>query len=411
MLIKRKTLLKGAIKVQRKISLLLVLILVFSVFAVGCSGNQQEPAQNEQEQGNEAGGDTIKIGVFEPLTGANAAGGALEKEGIELAQELYPEVLGKKVEVVFVDNKSDKVEAANAATRLIDQEKVSVILGSWGSGFSISAGEVIKQSERKVAAIGTSCTNPLVTLNNDYYFRVAFIDSFQGKVMANYAYNNVGAKKVAFVIEKTNDYAVGLAKFFEDTFTELTGDENAIVYTGYYQTGDQDFTAQLTSIKESGAEAIFAPGNFTESALIMKQAKELGIDLPLLGGDTWETPEVIEIAGEAAEGAVFSTFFDPNAKLTDTTTEFLEAYKAKYNKEPAAVTALAFDAYILALDAIERAGSDDPEAIRDALEATKDFPGAAGVVNFDENGDAVKNAVIKTIQDGKFTYLTTIEPN
>jgi branched-chain amino acid transport system substrate-binding protein len=395
---------------KRKIALLLVFVLMFATFAAGCAVEKVDN-EEKQESSNSQDSDVIKIGVFEPLTGPNAAGGALEKEGIELAKELYPEVLGKKIEVVYVDNKSDKVEAANAATKLIDQEKVSVIIGSWGSGFSISAGEVIKKSERKVPAIGTSCTNPLVTKNNDYYFRVAFVDPFQGKVMANYAYKEVGAKKVAFIIEKTNDYAVGLAKFFEDTYKELTGDENAVVYRAYYQTGDQDFTAQLGNIKESGAEAIFAPGNFTESALIMKQAKELGIELPILGGDTWETPEVIEIAGEAAEGVVFSTFFDVNAELTDTTTEFLEAYKAKYNKEPAAVTALAFDAYLLALDAIKRANSTDPEAIRDALEATKDFPGAAGVVNFDENGDAVKAAVIKTIKDGKFTYLTTVEPN
>lgn len=393
---------------KRKLALLLALVLMFSVFGAGCAVEKVDQGE-ESEQGSKEK-EIIKIGVFEPLTGPNAAGGALEKEGIELAKELYPKVLGKEVQVVYVDNKSDKVEAANAATKLIDQEKVSAIIGSWGSGFSIAAGEVIKKSERKVPAIGTSCTNPLVTKNNDYYFRVAFVDPFQGKVMANYAYNKVGAKKVAFIIEKTNDYAVGLAKFFEDTFVELTGNEEAVVYEAFYQTGDQDFTAQLGNIKASGAEVIFAPGNFTESALVMKQARELGLDIPILGGDTWETPEVLDIAGEAAEGVVFSTFFDANAKLTDTTTEFLEAYEAKYGKEPAAVTALAFDAYILVLDAIERANSDDPEAIRDALEATKDFPGAAGIVNFDKNGDAVKNAVIKTVKDGEFTYLTTIQP-
>lgn len=391
---------------MKKLSLFLVLVILVSSFAAGCVQKADTPAEGTKAEETEV----IKIGVFEPLTGANAAGGALEKEGLELANELYPEVLGKKVKLVFVDNKSDKVEAANAATKLIDQEKVSVIIGSWGSGFSISAGEVIKKSDRKVAAIGTSCTNPLVTKGNDYYFRVCFIDPFQGNVMANYAYNEVGAKKVAFIIEKTNDYAVGLAKFFEDTFKELTSDENAVVYKSFYNTGDQDFTAQLTSIKESGAEVIFAPGNFTESALVTKQAKELGLDLPILGGDTWETPEFIEIAGDAAEGVVFSTFFDANAKLTDNTTKFLEAYNEKYNKEPAAVTALAFDAYLLALDAIKKANSTDPTAIKDALAATKDFPGAAGVVTLDENGDAVKSAVIKTVKDGKFTYLTTVEP-
>jgi branched-chain amino acid transport system substrate-binding protein len=387
--------------VKKNLSLLLALVMILSIVAVGC-GQQAAPSEQPAEE-------VIKIGVFEPLTGANAAGGELEVEGIKLANKLYPTVLGKKVELIILDNKSDKVEAANAATRLVDQDKVSVVLGSWGSGFSIAAGAVYK--EAGVPAIGTSCTNPLVTLNNEYYFRVCFIDPFQGNVMANYAFNEVKVKKVAFIIEKSNDYSVGLAKFFNDTFVELTGDQNAVVYTGYYNTGDQDFTAQLTGIKASGAEAIFAPGNFTESALIMKQAKELGLTLPILGGDTWETPEVIDIAGAAAEGVVFSTFFDANAKLTPVTTEFLDAYAKEYaGKEPAAVTALGFDSYILALDAIERAGSADPKAIRDALAATKDFPGAAGTVSLDENGDAVKSAVIKTVKDGKFTYLTTVEP-
>ena len=390
---------EGGIQLKRKLSLMLAIVMVFTVVAMGCSSQPASATPKEE---------VIKIGVFEPLTGANAAGGALELEGIQLANEMHPTVLGKKVELVTLDNKSDKVEAANAATRLVDQDKVSVVLGSWGSGLSIAAGAVYK--EAGVPAIGTSCTNPLVTLNNDYYFRVCFIDPFQGNVMANYAFNEVGVKKVAFVIEKSNDYAVGLAKYFQDTFKALTGDENAIVYTGYYNTGDQDFTAQLTSIKASGAQAIFAPGNFTESALVMKQARELGISLPILGGDTWETPEVIEIAGAAAEGIVFSTFFDANAKLTDTTTEFLKAYKDKYGKEPAAVTALAYDAYLLALNAIERAGSAEPQAIRDALASTVDFPGAAGKVTLDANGDAVKSAVIKTVKDGKFTYLTTVDP-
>ncbi len=393
---------------KKKISLLLILVLIISVFAVGCGGQQEEASQSEGEESTEA--DVIKIGVFEPLTGANAAGGELEVEGLEIANELYPEVLGKKVELVIVDNKSDKVESANAVRRLVDKEKVPIVIGTWGSSFAMAAGPVLMDAQ--VPAIGTSCTNPLVTLGNDYYFRVAFIDSFQGKVMANYAFNEAGVKKIAIIKEVSNDYSVALSEIFKNEFIALTGDENAVVAESQYNTGDQDFSAQLTGIKDSGADAIFAPGNFTESALIMKQAKQLGIDLPMLGADTWETPEVIDIAGEAAEGAVFSTFFDSAVPITETTTEFLDAYRAKYgeDKEPAAVTALAFDAYILALDAIERAGSTDSNAIRDALAETKDFPGAAGLVTLDENGDAVKSAIIKTIENGKFTYKATVKP-
>jgi len=388
---------------KRKISLFLVILLMASAFLIGCSS---EPADGDAGSEEEV----IKIGVFEPFTGANAAGGALEKEGIELAHELYPTVLGKQVEVVYVDNKSDKVEAATAARNLVDKEQVAVVLGSWGSSFSMAAGPIYQESQ--IPAIGTSCTNPLVTLGNEYYFRVCFIDSFQGVVMANYAYNEAEARKVAIIQEISNDYSVALSQIFQNEFIELTGDENAIVSVSNYNTGDQDFTAQLTSIKESGADAIFAPGNFTESALLMKQANELGIDIAFLGGDTWETPEVIEIGGEAVEGAVFSTFFDSAVPLTDETTVFLDAYKAKYgeDKEPAAVTALAYDAYILALDAIERAESTDGPAIRDALAATENFQGAAGIVTLDENGDAVKSAIIKTIENGEFTYKSTVEP-
>ena len=385
---------------MKKLSLLAVLVLVLVLALTACSASQEEAAENTQE--------VVKFGVFEPLTGANAAGGAMEIEGIEIAHELYPEVLGMPIEIIIVDNKSDKVEAANAATKLVDQDKVNAVIGSWGSSFSMAAGPIVMDAG--VPALGTSCTNPLVTLGNDYYFRVTFIDSFQGVVMANYAYDVIGATKVAIVQEISNDYSVGLVKFFTDAFVELTGSEDSIVYVANYNTGDQDFTAQLTNIKTFEPDAIFAPGNYSESAMLIKQAKELGIEAPFLGADTWETPEFIDIGGSAVDGTVFSTFFDSKVPLTPESEVFLKAYREKYGKEPASVTALAYDAYILLVDAIERAGSADPEAIRDALAATDGFDGAAGVIKLDANGDAVKNAVIKTIIDGEFTYLTTIAP-
>lgn len=394
---------------MRKLSLLLAVILILSLSLTACAKPAQETSgETSAEETPAAEGDVIKIGVFEPITGANAGGGALEVEGIKLANKLYPEVLGKKVELVIVDNKSDKVEAANAAALLVEKEKVSAIIGSWGSSLSMAAGDIVKNA--KVPAVGASCTNPLVTLNNDYYFRVCFIDPFQGTVMANYAYNKLGAKKAAIIQEVSNDYSVGLAKFFMDAFKELTGDENSIVAVTNYNTGDQDFTAQLTNISAANPDVIFAPGNFTESALLIKQARQLGIKVPIIGGDTWETPEFIEIGKEDVEGAVFSTFFATEKPITPESEKFLEAYRKEYNKEPAAVTALGYDAYILILDAIKRAGSADSVAIRDALAETKDFMGAAGVITLDENGDAVKDAVIKVVQNGKFTYLDTVKP-
>ena len=360
----------------------------------------------------EASGEkVIKIGVFEPLTGANAAGGALEIEGVRLAHSLFPTVTinGEeyKVDLVIADNKSDKVEAANAVQRLIDSDKVHFILGSWGSGFSIAAGEIVRQAE--VPAMGLSCTNPLVTAGNDYYFRTCFIDPFQGTVMANYASREAGAKTAAIVREVSNDYSVGLAKFFVDRFTELGG---SIVAEVDYNTGDQDFSAQLTTIKDMNPDVIFAPGNYTESALIAKQARELGITVPFLGGDTWETPELITVGRENVEGVVFSSFFDETAATDGIAKLFVDEYHKMYgaDKEIAAVSALGFDGYRVALDAIARANSTDTKVIRDAVAATKDFDGATGKITFDANGDATKDAYIKTVENGKFKFLTIVEP-
>jgi branched-chain amino acid transport system substrate-binding protein len=388
--------------VKKKVAGLLSVLMVASLGLTGC-GNQAASSGNSSSSG-----DVIKIGVFEPMTGANAAGGALEIEGIQLANKLYPEVLGKKVELVLVDNKSDKVEAASAASRLVEKEKVTAIIGSWGSSLSMAAGDIVKNA--KIPAVAASATNPLVTQNNDYYFRVCFIDPFQGKVMANYAFNKLNAKKVAIVQEVSNDYSVGLAKYFTDSFKQLTGDQNAIVAVSNYNTGDQDFTAQLTNIKAKNPDVIFAPGNFTESALLIKQARQLGIKAPIVGGDTWEVPEFTQIGKESVEGAVFSTFFTSEKPITKESEKFLAEYKkANPNKEPAAVTALGYDAYILILDAIKKAGAVDSVKVRDELAKTKDFQGAAGVITLDENRNAVKNAVIKQVKNGKFSYLDIVE--
>lgn len=378
---------------RRRLAIFLLLLVVLALVGAGCIKKESN---------------VIKIGVFEPITGANAAGGQLEVEGIQLANKLYPEVLGKKVELVIADNKSDKVEAATAAARLVEKEKVTAIIGSWGSSLSMAAGDIVRQG--KVPTVGASCTNPLVTAGNEYYFRVCFIDPFQGTVMANYAYKNLNARKAAIIQEVNNDYAVGLAKFFMDSFKQLTGDENSIVAVANYNTGDQDFSAQLTNVKAKNPDVIFAPGNFTESALIISQAKKLGITCPFIGGDTWETQEFLDIGKEAVEGAVFSTFFATETPITAESAKFIEAYRKEYNKEPAAVAALGYDAYILILDALKRAGTTDRVKLRDEIAKTKDFPGAAGVITLDANGDAIKNAVIKVVKDGKFAYLDTITP-
>ena len=381
---------------KKIISVLMAGALAVGVLA-GCGGEKKEAAKS----------DVIKVGVFLPLTGDNAAGGELELRGIKLAQKLHPEVNGKKIELVIADNKSDKAEAASVAARLIEKDKVKVILGSYGSSLSMAAGNIVKES--KVPAIGTSCTNPQVTANNDYYFRACFIDPFQGTVMANYAFKK-GAKKIAIVQEVSNDYAVGLAKFFKDSFVKLAG-EGSIVEIANYQTGDKDFTAILTNIKAKNPDAIFAPGNFTESALLVKPARQLGITAPFMGGDTWETQEFIDVGGKDVEGVALSTAFDREKASTNEAKKFLEAYVKEYKGEPSALTALAYDSYLIAIDGIKRANSTDSVKIRDAIAQTKDLECVTGKTTLDKNGDPIKGAVIKTVKDGKFKFIDFVESN
>jgi len=381
-------------------------VLLCTMFSVGILAGCGNSAASTN--GGAAADDVIKIGVFEPLTGGSAAGGELEVEGIKIANQMHPEVLGKKVELVIVDNKSDKAESATAVSRLIDQGVTSII-GSWGSGYSIAAGDVVKKAG--ITAVGTSCTNMMVTKGNDWYFRVCFIDPFQGKIMANYAFNKLGAKTAAIIQEVSNDYSVGLASYFKDEFIRLTGNANAIVEIANYNTGDSDFSGILTNVKAKNPEVIFAPGNFTESAQVVKQGKKLGITVPFIGGDTWETNEFIEVGGADVEGCVFSTFlFDEKAPLNDKSAKFIEEYKKVYpDKSIAAVTALGYDAYIFTLDAIERAGSTDHAAIQKAMAETKGFEGITGTFDITADGDADKNiAAIKEVKNGEFTFKETI---
>ncbi|MGE5454486.1 MAG: ABC transporter substrate-binding protein [Methylocystaceae bacterium] len=385
-----------------KKGLALMVLAVFMLTMVAGCGSK---AANKDA----AAPEVIKIGVFEPMTGEKAAGGEQTVEGIKLANELYADVLGKKVEVVYTDNKSDKAEAKNAVTRLIQSDKVVAIIGSYGSALSMAAGDTVKQA--KVPAVGCSPTNPLVTQGNEYYFRVCFIDPFQGTVMAKYAVNEKKAKTAAIIRNASDDYSVGLCKYFQDAFVKLSGNPNAILTTLDYQNGSQDFTAQLTTIKQKNPDIIFAPGNYGDGALMIKQARGMDIKQPFLGGDTWEAPEFIQIGGAAVEGVAFSTHYSKDAAaVTDMSKTFVEKYKAKYNKEPNAFAALGFDAYMVILDAIKRADSADSVKVRDALATTKDFQGATGIITLDANRDASKSAVILEVNGGAFKYLTTVNP-
>ena len=365
--------------------------------------------------GSASGGDTIKIGVFEPVTGENGGGGYQEVIGIRYANSLRNTVTidGKeyKVELKEVDNKSDKTEAVSAAQTLVS-EGVSAVLGSYGSGVSIAAGQIF--ADAKIPAIGCSCTNPQVTEGNDYYFRVCFLDPFQGTVMASYALDE-GYKKAAVITQLGDDYSSGLGSYFEKAFKELGGE---VVASEQFQTNQTDFKAILTNIKAQNPEVIFAPTSIATAPLVIKQARELGIEAVIMAGDTWQNATIVENAGDYAEGVVCSTFFDEGDTSSTLTTDFVKGFKEFLKSDQeyltknggegvASVSALGFDAYNAALDAIEAANSTDTTAIRDALAALK-TEGVTGAIEFDENGDAKKDmAYIDVVKGGAFTFLKT----
>ncbi|HEX3010780.1 MAG TPA: ABC transporter substrate-binding protein [Syntrophomonadaceae bacterium] len=389
-------------QLRRKHIALATVVVMTAMSIVGCGTNNADKTKS----GDKAS-DVIKIGVYEPLTGTNAAGGQMTLEGIELANKLYPTVLGKKIQLVTVDNKSEKQEAANAVERLVSKENVNVIIGSYGSSLSMAGGPVAK--EAKCPVIGCSPTNPAVTLGNDYYFRVCFIDPFQGTVMSNYATTQLHAKTAAIVQDVQQDYSVGLSNYFAKAFQKTNG-EKSIVEKVNYNTGDKDFSAQLTAVKAKNPDVIFAPGNFLECGILVAKARELGITCPILGGDTWEADQFLDQVKQYKD-IYFSTHFTAEAPVTEVSTTFLNEYQKAYpNKTANAFGALGFDAYKLAVDAIQRGNSADRQAIRDALAKTKDFKGATGIITLDKNGDATKTAIIKTVKDGKFVYVTKVEP-
>lgn len=384
---------------MKKISILLILALVLSLAAVGCGGEGGGDAEN-----------VVKIGVFQPLTGENGGGGQQEVDGIKYANSVKPTVtidgVEYKVELIVSDNQSDKTMAVTAANYLIDQGVVAVI-GSYGSGVSIAAGEVF--SDAGVPAVGASCTNPQVTSANPWYFRVCFLDPFQGTVMANFAVQN-GAKTAAVITQLGDDYSTGLGNFFMEAFKKLTGDDKSIVVNQTFQQNQADFNAILQNVKTANADVIFAPSSITTAPLIIKQARALGITAKIMGGDTWENITIVENAGEDAEGIVLSTFFDAGlADSSQLAKDFVDGFSKAYYTPVPAVSALGYDAYMVVLDAIERAGTADPAAIKTALEETDGVEGVTGSVTFDELGDAQKNmAVIKTVENGEFVFLQAV---
>jgi branched-chain amino acid transport system substrate-binding protein len=368
----------------------------------------EEVAEEAAEEAAEELPEEIVIGVYLPVTGAFAAGGQMELEGIEFAHKLHPEVLGKPVRLVFCDNKSDKVEAATCMSRLIEREKVHAVLGSYGSSLSIAGGEIAEAA--KMPVLGTSPTSPLVTEGRDYYFRVVFIDPVQGKVAAKFLVEEYGAEKVAVLFDIAQDPTTGGAMFFRDYWVELTGSVDGIVAFENYRTGDSDFTAQLTHIKGLNPDAVLIPAYYGEAALIVKQAREMGITCPFIGFDGLEAPEFMEIGGEDVEGTYCTTHYSHEANPTDAAVEFVKLWEEEFDRPPSALEAVGYDTYMVMRYVIEQAGKPDPELIREGLEGLTDYEGVTSVITLDEDHNAIKSAVVKQVRDGEWRYVTTIAP-
>jgi len=350
----------------------------------------------------------IRIGVYQNLTGQSAPSGPLELEGTQLAHQEFPEVLGRRIELFVVDNKSDRVEAANAVQRLIEEHKVVAIIGTYGSSLAMAGGEIAEKAG--IPCMGTSCTHPLVTKGKDYYFRACFLDPFQGAAAATYAARELNAKTAAILVDVGNDYSVGLSGVFKKSFEKLGG---TIVSELRYQSGDNDFTAQLTEIISRNPDFVFLPAYFADGAIVLKQARELGATFPFIGGDAMDNPAIVDIAGSATEGFMHTTFaYDKNMpNMSEVAKHFTEVYRKTYPySEPNVLAALGYDAYLLVRDAIARAGNDNPKAIRDALAVTKDFPMVTGITTINATGDAEKEVGIIKIVNGCKTFIGVIRP-
>ncbi len=363
--------------------------------------------------------DVVRIGVFEPLSGKDEDAGRLEIAGIELAHKLYPTVLGKNVELVYADNKSE-IAFAEAAARKLADKKVDIIIGSYGNVLSMTGGEIFHKA--RIPAIAVTCTNPLVTKGNPYYFRISIIDSFQAIMAAKYVFNELELPKTVILKKEEDDYGTALSQQFSDKLVSLAGTENAAPVVIEYKKGKDDYEKQFARIKDSGAEVVYLPCGADEGAKIIKQARQYELDVLFIGTDLWRGKGFIDAGGEAVEGVVFTDYFDAEYSVTQRTEEFLAAYREDYGENiPDSATALGFDAYLLALHAVEKQAEAlneakrDPEGaksitLRDVLAGIREFPGATGNITFDENGDPIKSVMLTTVENGVFKHKYTAEP-
>jgi branched-chain amino acid transport system substrate-binding protein len=352
-------------------------------------------------------GQTIRIGEVGSMSGSEATFGISTHEGLQLAikeQNAKGGIKGRKIELISLDDQGKPEEAAVATTKLITQDKVMAIVGEVASSRSLAMAPIAQK--HKIPMVSPSSTNPKVTEVGDYIFRVCFIDPFQGSVMAKFASDTLKVKKVAILRDVKSDYSVGLSNFFTDAFKKSGGE---IVVDQSYSSGEVDFNSQLTSIRAKKPDAIFIPGYYTEVGLIAKQARKLGIKVPLLGGDGWDSEKLFEIGGKALNNGFFSNHYSQNDQ-SPAVQNFIKNYKAVYNKIPDGLAAMGYDAGMVLFAAMERAKTLTPADTRDALANTKDFQAVTGKITIDSKRNASKPAVVLEVKDGKFLYKTTVNP-
>lgn len=371
-------------------ALFLSLVLVVALFA-GCGAKKSSE---------------LKIGVVEPLSGGFGAFGQSAKNAISMLQDDVNKdggINGQKVNFLFQDDEGKPATAATVGTKLISEDKVVAIVGPLTSGCANALAPIAVQN--KIPLISGTATNPTVTQNGEYIFRACFIDPFQGQVVAKFVSEDLKAKKAAVLYDNGNDYSKGLQEFFQKSFKEAGG---AIVDVETYNTNDKDFSAQLTKIKATNPDVVLVPDYYNVDGVVAKQARALGITVPFVGGDGWDSTDLVKVGGTAVEGCYFSDHYSADSTSPEVV-KFVQEYQAKYKVKPDAMAALNYDAAQIMLDAIKKANSTDGDKIRQSL-VNEDITVVSGHVKFDANRNAVKSAVIITVKDGQFKFVKTVNP-
>ena len=394
----------------RKIAAVAVTAVLTVTMLTGCTTfNNFKEAFLQQKKSSDV---TIQIGIYEPMSGADSDAAKAEIKGIELAHEVYPNIGGKIVELVYSDNSSD-IDAAETAINNLISKKPDIILGSYGSVYSMIAGKPV--NDAKIPAIAITNDNPLVTKNYPYYFRVCYVDSNQGDLLAKYVLEQKQETTAGVLIPNNDDVAMAMATTFVDRIEAETENEDAITAYETYKPGQKDFTKPLKAIQESGVKSVLLPGDSVDSANIINQAADMGMDVMFLGSTDWSSKQFrSELSSSVSkERLAFVNFFTADDTINQESEKFLEAYHEKYgkDKEPEDSVALGYDAYLIAINAVNDAGNDPSgNDIRKVLASAKEFQGASGNITFNTEGDPLRSAQISTWEGKKIVSTYTVEP-